>query len=398
MMTDFLSHFQAQHGAMVWTLSGLIEAETPTADKGAVDALGDWMVTWAKDLGAEVVIHEQSAVGNMIECRWNASVPGKALVICCHMDTVHPLGSVDTRPTHTEGERLYGVGSYDMKAGITVAQTVIEQLHKLSQFPARPVTLFLNTDEEIGSPHSRSVIEAMANDIGLMLVMEPGPGENKIVTERKGVGIFRMVTMGRSAHSGSNPDQGVNAIVEMSHQVQKVCELSDQELGTTVIPTIIAGGTAHNVIPDECDITINARARFRREADRVTEALLGMRENVLDDALVFVTGGFIRPPMEHNEVMIQTVQALKQIVPLEVMDIEEFSKGGGSDGNFTAALGVPTLDGLGPTGGGAHSEDEFVYLPSLSRRAALLAHILVDWPLIPEDESVPIRASSDSQG
>lgn len=371
--------FQEHLGAMVWTLSGLIETETPTSDKSALDELADWMATWAEDLGAEVVVHEEITVGNIVECRWNTHKDSKPLVICCHMDTVHPIGSVDTRPTRTDGDNLFGVGSYDMKGGITVAQTVIQELIKENQLPERPITLLFTSDEEVGSPRSREIIQTVAKDSGLVLIMEPGPNENTIVTERKGVGIFQMVALGRSSHSGSDPRDGVNAIVEMAHQIGKITALTDWEQGTTVIPTIISGGTTHNVIPDECNITINARVRYKREADRVTMALNQIAtEPRLKESLLYLTGGFIRPPMEHNELMVKTFETLRQFLP----QVEEFAKGGGSDGNFTAAMGIPTLDGLGPTGGGAHSEDEFVYLPSLPKRAALLASILCCWPHI----------------
>lgn len=377
-ITNFQRHFEDQLGAMIWTLSGLIETETPTSEKAAIDELGNWMATWADDLGARVTVHEQSAVGNIIECRFNPDAPGKPIIISTHMDTVHPLGTVDERPSYTEGDRLFGPGSYDMKAGITVAQTVLQELVRLDQMPSRPIVLLLVSDEEIGSPHSRAVTESVARDAALMLVMEPGPGEDMIVTERKGVGIFKMVALGRASHAGSAPEKGVNAIVEMAHQIGNITALTNWELGTTVIPTMISGGTTHNMIPDECDITINVRVRYQREAERVSAALNAIsQQNHLLDSLLYLTGSFTRPPMEHNDLMCQTVETLRRVVPIE---IEEVSKGGGSDGNFTAAMGIPTLDGLGPTGGGAHSEDEHVYLPSIPKRAALLAYILCSWP------------------
>ncbi|MCB9436684.1 MAG: M20/M25/M40 family metallo-hydrolase [Anaerolineales bacterium] len=377
-MDDFATHFESQLGAMVWTLSGLIEAETPTSAKSAIDELVGWLQTWAEDLGAVTTIHEQTAVGNFLECRWNADLPTPPILILCHLDTVHPLGTLDARPAYTEGDYLYGPGSYDMKGGITIAQTVLQELVKYQRLPQRPIILFFNSDEEIGSPHSRSHIEQVAQGTALALVMEPAPAPNTVVTERKGVGIFQMVALGKAAHSGSNPDDGVNAIEEIAHQIGKVSALSDRTLGTTVIPTIIHGGTTHNVIPDECDITINVRVRYQYEADRVLTSLNNLsNEAYLPEALLYITGGFTRPPMEHNTLMEQTVATARRVVPLP---IEEFSKGGGSDGNFTAAMGIPTLDGLGPLGGGAHSEDERVFIPSLVDRATLLAYLICNWP------------------
>lgn len=375
---NFLAHFEPLLGNMTWTLSGLVEAETPTTAKEAIDELAEWMAVWASDLGAKIVVHEQKAVGNFVECHWNRDAAGKRILICCHLDTVHPLGSVDERPTRIEGDTLYGVGSYDMKGGIAIVQTVIQELVAQGELPQRPITLLLTSDEEIGSPHSRHVIEDLAKEACLVLVMEPAPSPHQVVTERKGVGVFQMVALGRASHSGSDPDAGVNAIVEMAHQTSKIVSLANRQLGTTIEPTVIRGGTAHNVIPEECDITINVRVRYKSEAERISRALYAIaQETLLPDSLLYVTGGFTRPPMEHTPITEAVMETLHNISPIP---LEEFAKGGGSDGNFTAALGIPTLDGLGPSGGGAHSEDEHVYLPSLPQRAALLAAILCEWP------------------
>lgn len=378
--SDFLTRYEEQKGAMIWTLSGLIESETPTSEKTAIDELADWLAIWAKGLDAsDAIVHEQKSVGNFVECRWNQHRPGKPILICCHMDTVHPIGSVEKRPTRTEDDILYGVGASDMKGGITIVQTVLQDLFYQKELPNRPITVLFTSDEEIGSPQSREVIERLARESGLALIMEPATDPETIVTERKGVGIFQMVALGRESHSGSNPEEGVNAIVEMASQIGRITALSDAKLGTTVNPTVIRGGTTHNVIPGECDITINARARFKSEAERVSKALSEFRAT-LPDALLFTTGGFIRPPMEHTPIMEQTFTTLQKISPFP---LKEIAKGGGSDGNFTAALGIPTIDGLGPSGGGAHSDDEHVYIPSLPQRAALLASILCYWPTMP---------------
>lgn len=377
--TELIQHYEDQLGSIIWKLLGLIEMETPSSEKEHLDELGDWMATWASDLGATVNIHSLLYVGNVVECRWNDHYPAAPIVICCHMDTVHPLGTIDNFPSHATEEYLYGMGAYDMKAGIVLAQTVIEDLISRAAMPQRPIVLLLTSDEEIGSQHSRPIIEDITQGAALVLVMEPGPAEDTIVTARKGVGIFTMTALGKSSHAGSNPNDGVNAVVEIAHQITKIAALNDQALGTTVNPTVIQGGTKHNVIPDECNVTINIRVRYQREAERVLEELDTIsRRPFLPDALVYLTGSMMRPPMEHDDLMEHTVATLQEIAPYP---INEFSKGGGSDGNFTAALGVPTLDGLGPTGDGAHSTDERVYLPSIPRRAALLDAILTRWPL-----------------
>lgn len=376
---QLISHYETQLGAMLWKLQGLIEFETPSSEKQQIDDLGDWMATWADDLGATVQVHPLTDVGNAIECRWNDHFEASPLIICCHMDTVHPLGSVDAYPTRSVGDYLYGMGAYDMKAGIVLAQSVIEDLLARDAMPQRPVVLLLTGDEEIGSVHSRPLIEKIARGAGLVMIMEPGPDIDTVVTERKGVGIFTLTALGRSSHAGSAPERGINAVVELAHQIGKITTLNDSTLGTTVNPTMIQGGTKHNVIPEECNVTINVRVRYQSEASRVVMELDRISHQPhLKDALLYLTGDFKRPPMEHGPLMAQTVATLQSIAPFP---IAEFSKGGGSDGNFTAAIGVPTLDGLGPTGGGAHSDDERVYIPSLPRRAALLEAILTRWPL-----------------
>jgi glutamate carboxypeptidase len=286
---------------------------------------------------------------------------------------------VEKHAARLEEDVLFGMGAYDMKASIVLVQTVLEQLKVLKQALHRPITVLFTSDEEIGSPYSRKLITKLAKQACLVLVMEFCNYEESIVTERKGVGIFQIAAIGREAHSGSAPHEGLNAVIEIARLVEKVAALTDEEKGTLVTPAVIRGGTRHNVIPGECDLVINVRARYHSEAHRVEEAL-----NTLVDAPAFIpgvekilTGEFKRPPMERDAVMIATFQKLQEVVGVP---LRETSRGGGSDGNFSAALGIPTLDGLGAAGEGAHAATEQVYLPSLPRRAALLASILCGWP------------------
>lgn len=378
-MKNFLPHFEQLLGQMTWRLSSLVEAETPTYEKSHVDDLGSWLATWAHEQGALVTVHPHPVVGDFVECRWNPDLPQKPILILCHMDTVHPLGSVEKHPARLDEDVLYGMGAYDMKASIVLVQTVLEELATLGQFPHRPLTVLFTSDEEIGSPYSRSLIKKAAKQAGLVLVPEFCNYEESIVTERKGVGIFQVTAIGREAHSGSSPHEGRNAVVEIARLVEAVAALSDEEKGSLVTPAIIRGGTRHNVIPGECDLVINVRVRFHSEAQRIEEAL-----NDLVDAPPFIpgvekilTGEFKRPPMERDDIMIKTFQKLQEIMGAP---LRETSRGGGSDGNFSAAMGIPTLDGLGAAGEGAHAANEQVYLPSLPRRAALLASVLCNWP------------------
>ncbi len=386
MYDKFLPKFQPLQQQMAWRLGTLVEIETPTSNKDAVDVLGRELAQWAEDNGAEVIIHKQGLVGDFVECRWHHDLPEKPILLCCHMDTVHPLGSVDKRPTQIEGDILYGVGSYDMKGGIAVLQTVIELLHAEGEFPERPITIFFNSDEEIGSHYSRRTIEKLAQQASLVLVLEFCNYAEDVVTARKGVGIFQITALGREAHSGGPPEKGINALVEIAHQIDHICALADRSVGTLVTPTVIKGGTRHNVIPGECEVVINVRVQYKAEAKRVDEALMALTEAepFLDGAELILTGDFMRPPMEHDEIMENTVKTFHDVTGAFV---GENFRGEGSDANFSGALGIPTLCGMGPSGEGAHAIHEQVYLPSMPRRAALLASILCGWPQTPRETS-----------
>jgi glutamate carboxypeptidase len=377
-MREFLPHFEKCLSQMIWRLSSLVESETPTHEKAEVDQVMRWLAAWGAGQQAQVKVHPQPIVGDFVECRWNVASPANPILICCHVDTVHPLGSVQKHPTRIEEDVLFGMGAYDMKGSIVMVQTVIEELHKLGRFPPRPITLLLTTDEEIGSPYSRPLIEKLARSAELVLVTEFSDYEERIVSSRKGVGIFQVTVIGREAHSGSAPHDGVNAIVEMAHLVDQVVALSDPSQGTLLTPAVIRGGTRHNVIPGECDLVINVRVQYRKEAERVEQALNDLVDSpsFLRGAEKILTGEFMRPPMERDPMMAATVEKFAQLTG---QPLGESFRGGGSDASFSAALGVPTLDGLGPSGEGAHAAHEQVYLPSLPRRAALLAAVLTRW-------------------
>ena len=382
MIDDYLPHFQSLQQHMTWRLSTFVETETPTSQKQAVDAAMHELAEWGEDFGAEVHLHKQSMVGDFVECCWNHDAPGKPILMCCHVDTVHPIGSIDKRPTRVEGDILYGAGSFDMKAGIVVVQMVIEELQAMGKFPERPLTVLFTSDEEIGSPYSRRLIEQRARESGLVLVYEFCNYAEDVVTARKGVGIFQVTALGREAHSGGAAHRGVNAVVELAQHIEEISAIADPEKGTQVHPTVIQGGTRHNVIPGDCSVTINVRVQYRSEAERVDEALSDLveRPTHLDGAELILTGDFMRPPMEHDDVMVQTY---KTLLDTTGAFLGEEARGEASDANFAASVGTPTLCGMGPAGEGAHAEHEQVYLPSMPRRAALLASILCEWPHIP---------------
>lgn len=378
-MKNFLPHFEKLLGQMAWRLSSMVEAETPTNEKEQVDELGSWMANWADEQGATIKVHPHPVVGDFVECRFNPNFDQKPILILCHLDTVHPLGSVEKYPTRIDEDVLFGMGAYDMKASLVLVQTVLEELKNTKQMPQRPVNLLFTTDEEIGSPYSRNLHHKLAEEAGLVLVMEFCNYEESIVTERKGVGIFQITAIGREAHSGSAPHDGRNAVVEIARLVDQLAGLTNEEKGTLVTPAVIRGGTRHNVIPGECDVVVNIRVQYHNEARRIEDALNDLVDAppTIPDVEKILTGEFKRPPMERDDVMQETFATLQAVAGVPM---RETSRGGGSDGNFSAAMGIPTIDGLGASGEGAHSPQEQVYLPSLPRRAALLASILAGWP------------------
>ncbi|NJL95774.1 MAG: M20 family metallopeptidase [Anaerolineae bacterium] len=226
-MKSYISHFESRLGAMTWRISTLVESETPTSEKVEVDRVVNALAEWAAGLGAQVRLHQQAIVGDCLECRWNTQAPGAPILIICHLDTVHPLGSVERSPTRIEDDVLFGLGAYDMKASIVLVQTVLEDLQALGLALARPVIWLVTTDEEIGSPYSRPLVEKLGREAELVLVMEFSDYEERIVTARKGVGIFQLTVLGRESHSGSAPGEGINALVEAARLVEPVVALSD---------------------------------------------------------------------------------------------------------------------------------------------------------------------------
>lgn len=379
-MTDLLAHFNTRLEDMVDTLTTLVEHESPTTDKAAVDRLGEWLAGELQAHGAQVERHPREPVGDVWVARWNAGAPGKPLLFLCHIDTVWDVGTLEKQPLrHTDEGQLYGPGTYDMKGGITAALFAIRELRALGQMPDRPVHMLLTTDEETGSHESRDIIAEMAGESALVMVTEPALPDGSLKTARKGTGLFQLHTYGVAAHAGGAHPEGVNAIAEMAHQVLRVQEWTDYERGTTTSAGIVEGGTRSNVVPDECRVDIDVRVISRDEERRVTQ-LFDALEPVLPGARVEVSGGFDRPPMERDALMIETFRRAQAIAADLGLTLDEGESGGGSDGNLTAALGVPTLDGLGPMGAGAHAVHEHIVVSDLAARAALMAGLVRDWP------------------
>lgn len=378
-MTDLMSFFQDRNEGTISLLKNLVEHESPSHDKAAVDGLGAFLRAHLEGLGAKVQVHPRQEVGDILLGTWNAEAAGAPLLILCHMDTVWPLGTLaEAVPWRRDEHKLYGPGVLDMKAGIAIALTALAGLQERGELPARPLRLLLTSDEEIGSHHSQELILQTAADCALCLVMEPAAENEGLKTSRKGGGSYTLKAKGRAAHAGHAPEEGVNATVELAHQILAIQALNQLRQGTSVSPTLIQGGTAGNVIPAEASVYIDVRFFLQAEADRVDAALRNLSPALLGSHLE-LEGRVHRYPMERTPQIAAAAEKAKALAGGLGMDLGEAAVGGVSDANLTAHAGFPTLDGLGGQGDGMHALHEHVLIRSLYRRAALLAALLTHW-------------------
>jgi glutamate carboxypeptidase len=265
-----------------------------------------------------------------------------------------------------------------MKASLVVVLHAIRGLRELGLLPERPLTVLLTGDEETGSVHSRDLIQERARGAALALIMEPAMPDGSLKTWRKSVGEFNIRAYGLAAHAGGAHESGLNAIEEMAHQIVALQRLTDYKLGTTVSVGMVSGGTARNTVPDRCEALVDTRALTTAEMERLTAAIYALKP-VLPGSQIEIEGGFDRPPMERDAQMIATFERAKAIGAKYGLALRESGTGGASDGNYTASIGTPTLDGLGPVGNGAHSEREHVIANSLATSATLLAALIREW-------------------
>jgi glutamate carboxypeptidase len=363
--------------AMARLLGRFVRAESPSFEKAAVDRFGKLVAGEWRRRGAKVTILQQRRRGDHIRAEWNPSrthAKGQILVLG-HLDTVYSLGTLTRMPYRLARGRAYGPGVFDMKGGLVIALFAVEALSAIGRLPERRIVFLWTSDEEIGSGTSRALIEREARRSEAVLVLEPalGPG-GRVKTGRKGVGEIEMIATGRAAHAGLNPEEGVNAIEEIALQIARMSRWNERRRGITVNAGVIEGGTRTNVIPEKARVLVDLRAAQARDMRALEKKFRALRP-ILRGAKLEIVGGFNRPPMERktSAALYARARALAKEVGL---NLGEAAVGGGSDGNFTAALGVPTLDGLGVVGEGAHSPDENVVIRALPERAALLAGLL----------------------
>jgi len=355
-------------------LKTLVETESPSHDKAAVNRVGAIVAEEARKLGAQIEIIPNTETGDHVLSTWGSGKDG--ILILCHMDTVFPLGTIQKTPYREEDEQIFGPGTLDMKAGIVIALAAIEQAQQ--QGLNRPVTLLCTSDEEIGSHTSREHIERLSKESALALVMEGALLDGSLKTWRKGTGGFWVKVKGRAAHSGGDHQAGRNAIEEMAHQVLAIQKLTDYSKQTTLNVGVIQGGTVSNVVPEEASIEVDVRVMQPGEWERIEAEVKGLK-SVLDGTTIEITGGLNRPPMPFDEKMKVTFEKAKSIAAGIGMTLTAGGTGGASDGNFIAPLGIPVLDGMGAVGEGYHSEREYIFADSLEQKAKLTAALIRGW-------------------
>lgn len=376
-LSDRLRFFEERREPIVETIRQLVEVESPSDNKPAVDRLGSLLAGRFEKLGGHAKFHRTPNFGDHLQVDFAGQRGGKPVLLLGHLDTVYPQGTLSSMPFRVSNGRLHGPGAFDMKSGIAFMLHAIEALRAWhgDELP-RPVTVLLVSDEEVGSDTSRKITENLAAKSAAVLVLEPAQGlKGAVKTARKGVGEYVLKVTGKSAHSGLDFEKGESAIIELSKQVLAISKLVDLKRGLTLNVGTIQGGTRTNVIPGEASAVLDVRiARMKdgKEIDRKLRSLKPFNRK----CKLEMSGGVNRPPMERTPAIAALYKQAGEIAKQLGWKLEESAVGGGSDGNFTAGLGIPTLDGLGGVGEGAHASHESILISELPRRTALVAALI----------------------
>ena len=372
-MKPFLDFCLASHDWLLEFIEAVVAIESPSDDPAAVNRCGAELASRYEALGGKITRVESSTAGAHLRVAFGGG--SRQILLLGHFDTVWPVGQLDAMPLKREGGKLYGPGVFDMKAGIGLATLATRALLERDDLTDCQIVMLWTTDEEVGSTTSRGLIEFEAAKSDAVLVFEPSLPGGALKTSRKGVGQFEMITRGVSAHAGLDPGKGISAIRELARQIVAIDDLQDPVNGVTLTVGVVSGGTRANVVPAEARATIDARAVSRADADRVQRIMHALAPHIAG-AHVEVSGGFDRPPLERTAAVVKLFEQAQAVAAEIGVAVAEGSAGGGSDGNFTAALGIPTLDGVGAIGDGAHALHEHVDIDALIPRAAIISGLL----------------------
>lgn len=374
-MSQILDYLKTQQEAMISLLEQWVNQDSPTNDKPAVDLMGQMMVqAFTAAGGSLAAVHAQPEMGNHYTITYGEG--DNQILILCHFDTVWPSGEAKKRPFTIEAGRAKGPGVHDMKGGVLIGLFMLKTLQHLGFKPDHKLVFLLTSDEEVGSPTSRPLIEAEGRRSSYCLVLEGAHNKSVLTTSRKGVGRFQLEVSGISAHAGVEPQKGASAIEELARQIQILHAMTDFERGLTVNVGLISGGERSNVVAARAMAEIDLRVTTQADGETISRKILGLQPQ-LSGCQLHISGGINRAPFEETPAGLALFARAQAIAQDLGFSVEKFSSGGGSDGNFTAALGTPTLDGLGSLGGGAHALTEYTVLEALSLRAALLTELIM---------------------
>jgi glutamate carboxypeptidase len=371
-----LPYFEERREAIVETIRQMVEIESPTDNKAAVDRFSRWLAQKFEAMGGHSKFHRAVEFGDHLQVDFAGRDRRKPVLLLGHLDTVYPMGTLANMPAQVRDGRVWGPGSLDMKSGIAFMLFAVNSLRNGDGIMPRPLTVLLVSDEEIGSDSSRRITEELAKKCAAVLVLEPSYGpKGAVKTARKGVGDYTLTVTGVAAHAGLDPGKGQNAILELARQIQVISKFTDMKRGTTVNVGVVRGGTRSNVVPDEASVVIDVRITRLSDAAAIDRKMRGLKPFNKKCKLT-VSGGLNRPPMERTPGVAGLYKQATSLAKALGWKLEEAAVGGGSDGNLTAALGIPTLDGLGGVGEGAHATHESISISELPRRAALLAGLI----------------------
>jgi glutamate carboxypeptidase len=374
-MSEFLSYLQEKQGNMIDTLRTVVVQESPTLNKPLTDQAGSLIAQIFEDLtGGTTQVITNERYGNHIRGEWGEG--RDQILLLAHFDTVWRKSDLEKIPFRMEGDKLYGPGVYDMKGGLVQGIYAIHALTVLKKRLGTKIVFLFTSDEEIGSPTSRALIEDEARKSKYVMVLEPSAGPNDALkTARKGVGLFHLEVSGRPSHAGADHQKGRSAIEELARQTVYLHGLTNYETGTTVNVGVISGGTTSNVVAASASADIDLRVTSQAEANRIVPLILGIVPQT-EGVTLKMTGGMNRPPMERTG-KVAMIYEIAQAIAREKLnfDLAEAATGGASDGNFTAPL-APTIDGLGTVGDGAHATHEHLLVSQMPIRSALVAHLI----------------------
>jgi glutamate carboxypeptidase len=373
--SERLRYFEARQEEMVQTIREFVAIESPSDNKLAADRMGALLAARFEALGGRAHVHRAADFADSVQIDFPGREQIKPVMLLGHFDTVYPLGTLATMPCHVADGRLHGPGVLDMKCGIALMLYAIQALQTWHAGLPRPVTVFLVSDEEVGSHSSRRITEALARESAAVLVLEPAGPRGAVKTARKGVGEYILHVKGIAAHAGLDPGKGHSAIVELARQITAVFKLNDLRRGLSVNPGVIRGGTRTNVIAAAATVGIDVRIKKAKQAATLDRKFRSLKP--FDKyCRLSIEGGINRMPMERTAGVAALYKKAQAITRQIDWKLEEAAVGGGSDGNFTAGMGIPTLDGMGGVGEGAHAVHEHIVISALPRRALLLAGMI----------------------